>query len=173
MLYSMLYYKCVVCKRPLKGIFSQLIGMGALCEKRSQGRRQFSLMQNTSNLGEILNSAKKLYPSLQFRQIDLEYTVPFNSITACCRLNTIRVNADKYVYILSEKEDNPGMSVINAIQYIIEQLPEQSEKPKERIFIEHSATQQGDNFSLYDKEFSPLKIKDLFKLLKTKKSVEK
>lgn len=116
---------------------------------------------NESNLQDMLKNCAHTKSTLEYRP-------PHAGIMAKCELRTIFKNG-KRIVIFSELPDNPGMSVITGAEYVVKKYKEENPEEIETIFIEHSATQQGDDFSIINKEgqqrFTYLSPTDFLKLI--------
>jgi hypothetical protein len=78
------------------------------------------------------------------------YTPPNAGIEAHCRLRVYNHNG-KFVFLLTELPDNPGMSVTNAIDIIATKLlAEYMISPHEAAFIEHYPADASRPQDTYD-----------------------
>ena len=153
------YTNCTICKRPLKRRESQLIGMGKVCANKNNFN-QLSMFNNESNPEEMLKGcahAKAIF----------EYKPPHAGIIAKCEVREVFKNGKKIV-IFTELPDNPGMTVINASEYVIKSYEQENPNKGKTIYIEHSCTAQGDSFSIIDDKgnFTHLSGENFLKLIK-------
>ena len=86
-------------------------------------------------LDDIFGAEENTAPTLSVDTIH-HYTPPVNSIRARCRLRIYHRDGHDIV-ILSEQPGNPGMSVTNAVMWLVEEISEEYGLEEDATFIEH------------------------------------